>query len=269
MRPHGRARVDRSNPQAHATCDRCGARYLHKQLSWQVQWIGPRLQNIRILVCRTCLDKPQELLRTIVLPPDPVPIANPRPELYVSDDNPMQTVGWSAGHMLTIIPSTLGMNFGNLTLLGGVDAAFNGVANKPFGQCAALLNSVSSYQNVVGKNWGGGLTGITTPSSLADPVQTHIVSSFTMYAPNDKPFLGSGATGFLFQGSNDGGTWTTLYSGTTVGSIGETVTSASSSLTATAPYQYHRLAINGDGISPVAIAQLAISISDGSNAEVA
>lgn len=40
------------------------------------------LQNLRILVCRTCLDRPQIQLKTIILPPDPLPVLNPRPELY-------------------------------------------------------------------------------------------------------------------------------------------------------------------------------------------
>jgi len=41
------------------------------------------LINKRILVCPTCLDKPQEQLRAIIVPSDPVPIANPRVEYFV------------------------------------------------------------------------------------------------------------------------------------------------------------------------------------------
>lgn len=41
-----------------------------------------QLQNLRILVCDICLDKPQTQLRTIILPPDPVALFNTRPELY-------------------------------------------------------------------------------------------------------------------------------------------------------------------------------------------
>lgn len=43
--------------------------------------------SLQILVCRECLDIPQSQLRPIVLPPDPVPIFNPRPEAYTQDDN--------------------------------------------------------------------------------------------------------------------------------------------------------------------------------------
>lgn len=82
MRPHGRAATSRTFPRAHAVCDRCGGTFNHDQLSWQFQWMGPKLQKINILVCSRCLDVPQEQLRTIVLPADPVPIQNPRPEQY-------------------------------------------------------------------------------------------------------------------------------------------------------------------------------------------
>lgn len=75
----GRARTSPSNPQAHAFCDRCGGRFNHVDLSWQLDWAGASMVNKRILVCHNCLDEPQQQLRAIVLPPDPVPILNPRP----------------------------------------------------------------------------------------------------------------------------------------------------------------------------------------------
>ena len=76
---HGRAHVDPSNPHAFAICDRCGFLYNHVQLNWQYQWVGPQMQNLRLLVCSTCMDTPQEQLRTIILPPDPLPVWNARP----------------------------------------------------------------------------------------------------------------------------------------------------------------------------------------------
>ena len=75
----GRARTSARNPQAHAFCDRCGGRYNHVDLSWQMDWAGASIINKRILVCQTCMDLPQTQLRSIVLPADPVPIMNPRP----------------------------------------------------------------------------------------------------------------------------------------------------------------------------------------------
>lgn len=80
--PTGRASVSMRSPQAHAICDRCGFEYLHAQLSWQFQWSGVKLQNLRLLVCITCLDRPQPQLKTIIIPADPLPVLNPRPEQY-------------------------------------------------------------------------------------------------------------------------------------------------------------------------------------------
>jgi len=82
----GRARTSVSRPQAHAICDRCGFRYNHVDLSWQFEWRGTALKNIRILVCRRCLDIPQENLRAIVVPPDPLPVVQPRTEPFEEDE---------------------------------------------------------------------------------------------------------------------------------------------------------------------------------------
>ena len=88
----GRARTSSTNPEAHAICDRCGFRYNFNDLEWQFDWRGATLQNIRILVCGECLDVPQEQLRAITLPADPVPIINARVELYSADS--IDYMGW-------------------------------------------------------------------------------------------------------------------------------------------------------------------------------
>ncbi|MDE2105630.1 MAG: hypothetical protein KGL39_50855 [Patescibacteria group bacterium] len=80
----GRARISPSNPSAAGICDRCGAVYSHCDLEWQFDYRGPVLQNLRILVCRRCLDTPQDQLRTIVLPADPMPIMQPRVQDYLT-----------------------------------------------------------------------------------------------------------------------------------------------------------------------------------------
>lgn len=87
-RPHGRAQVDANNPSAFARCDRCGFWYNHKKLRFQFDYRGPRLANLRILVCNPCYDKPQAQLKPIVLTADPIPVINARPEDmdYVNTD---------------------------------------------------------------------------------------------------------------------------------------------------------------------------------------
>ena len=80
----GRARTSAKGPQAHAICDRCNFRFNHVDLRWQFDWRGASLQNIRLLVCRTCEDTAQTQLRAIVVPADPVPIQNPRVQDFVT-----------------------------------------------------------------------------------------------------------------------------------------------------------------------------------------
>jgi len=84
MRPHGRASVSSRNPRAFGICDRCGFLYNHHKLQWQFDYRGAALMNIRILVCETCLDVPQNQLRNIILPADPTPIMNARVQDYVT-----------------------------------------------------------------------------------------------------------------------------------------------------------------------------------------
>jgi len=48
----------------------------------QMEWRGDRLMPTGFKVCGRCLDVPFQLDRPIVLPPDPVPVRDPRPEHY-------------------------------------------------------------------------------------------------------------------------------------------------------------------------------------------
>lgn len=98
----GRARTSASTPRAFAVCDRCAMWYNHYQLRWQMDWAGASLINKRLLVCDRCYDDPQEQLRAIVVPADPVPIINPRVEPYAWDEiDRRQVSGYN-----TISPTT-------------------------------------------------------------------------------------------------------------------------------------------------------------------
>lgn len=263
MRPHGRAQVDPRSPRALAICDRCQFMYNHDTLRWQFRWRGPRLQNIRLLVCESCYDTPNEQERLIVLPPDPASIDNARPENYALADNPMSPIGFNPINNFRP-SSSLGQNIGILTQNAGLDAAFAQSLNKPYEFCAALSVSNSSF-NWLGKNWNGDPTGITITMPSTAPIVQNTLSSFSAYAPRDAPFLRSGAASWVLQGSNDSVTWTTLSSGTTAGVAGEVLTAGTTSRT---PYSFHRFAIVGDGISSVGIAALSISISNAAPNEI-
>lgn len=85
-RPHGRARVDASNPRAFGICDRCGFLYNVVSMNFQYDYRGDSMVNTQILVCNICYDKPYEGRRPIKLPADPMPISNPRPIRYSLDE---------------------------------------------------------------------------------------------------------------------------------------------------------------------------------------
>jgi len=82
----GRAKTNPRHPRAFAVCDRCGRWLNHFKLNWQHQWSGSRLIRLNILVCQPCLDVPQPQLKARVLPPDPVPIRDPRPEWFTQNE---------------------------------------------------------------------------------------------------------------------------------------------------------------------------------------
>ena len=68
-------------------------------MAWQFQFAGPNLQNLRLLVCQRCMDVPQPQLKPRILPPDPMPTLNARPERFLIDDFDYQTT--QDGNILT------------------------------------------------------------------------------------------------------------------------------------------------------------------------
>jgi hypothetical protein len=75
-----------NKPRALGVCDYCGQSWHLEQLLDQYQFGGFGQINLHFRVCPRCYDTPQEQLRAIVLPPDPIPARNPRIENYVQDN---------------------------------------------------------------------------------------------------------------------------------------------------------------------------------------
>ncbi len=81
-----------------------------------MQWAGNQLINTQLLVGEDNYDKPQEQLRTLILPADPAPLFNARPENYVVDetdwlstgvrpDNPNDILETQDGELIVTQPS--------------------------------------------------------------------------------------------------------------------------------------------------------------------
>lgn len=282
MRPHGHVHISRSKPQAQGVCDRCGRWFNHKDLMWQFDWVGARLQNLRILVCQPCRDKPQENIRTIVLPPDPMPIMNPRPESFPSDDNPISGIGWDALKQFSLWKALGNSTIsGTLTGGGGPDAAFFGggglfqstptttaIGSKLFSQSATLVpgSSLTGVNNVQ-VAWSNLAGNPTTPTNfgLSTPTQAYVINQAVVTAPIDQPFLGGGASTTVgLDGSNDGATWTNLATANTQGVKGEQVILTTAAVVF---YAFHRVWVKGDGTHAVAIAAVQLSTPGPSSAQ--
>lgn len=98
-----RAFADLRRPEPWGNCDRCNFRYNLNELRWQFDWRGNQLQNLRILVCRTCEDVPQPQLRPIIVGPDPYPVQDPRPGFAATEQGPQPPpLSW-------VVPSIAGL----------------------------------------------------------------------------------------------------------------------------------------------------------------
>ena len=82
----GRAQTSASRPRNFSVCQRCGFWWNFDRLSWQHDYRGVSLQNLRLLVCPPCLDRPNPQLKAIVLPADPVPIPFATTEPFQDDE---------------------------------------------------------------------------------------------------------------------------------------------------------------------------------------
>jgi hypothetical protein len=73
-------RIDPRNPEAVGQCDRGAHVVLRKDLKKEMVWRGDQLVWNGLLNCERHLDKPHPQDRSRRLPPDPVPVKDPRPE---------------------------------------------------------------------------------------------------------------------------------------------------------------------------------------------
>lgn len=92
-RPKGKhVSIDPESPEALGICDYSGFVFKRKDLVRQMEWRGNALVWTGFYVGLPYVDVPNEQLRPPILPPDPVPVKDPRlpqtsPFLYWNDAN--------------------------------------------------------------------------------------------------------------------------------------------------------------------------------------
>lgn len=118
---YSHARISRTNPRALGCCDKCGFDYNLDQLRMQDQWQGPRLVALGSLVCDSCYDIPQINLKTIILPPDPIPMQNPRQDPYMLMTQSSAPNAFASGqpNVLTTISTISSSGAGNWLVTEG------------------------------------------------------------------------------------------------------------------------------------------------------
>lgn len=72
---------------AWTTCDRCGFISNQSDMQFQYDFLGgPTPQNTGYLYCPRCIDGLRFQNKLLIIPPDPPPIFNTRPEPYTVDE---------------------------------------------------------------------------------------------------------------------------------------------------------------------------------------
>lgn len=76
-------RFNARDPAAIAICDGCGFLVQHNTLREKMEYRGGMTPvGTGLMVCPRCDDVPNPYGQLQVLPPDPVPVRNPRPDVY-------------------------------------------------------------------------------------------------------------------------------------------------------------------------------------------
>lgn len=90
----GKARTDPNSPRAFGVCDRCGDWRNLIDLQFQYEYLGPQLVNTNFRVCCKCLDVPALINKPLSLPPDPLPVYQPRLEPFLIDEYGTPITNW-------------------------------------------------------------------------------------------------------------------------------------------------------------------------------
>lgn len=87
-RPHSKYASNSAKAGPWSTCDRCGFIWSQSDLQWQFDYVGgPVPQSQGWLVCDRCINPLTLQRQLLILPPDPPPIFNTRPENYTVDES--------------------------------------------------------------------------------------------------------------------------------------------------------------------------------------
>lgn len=197
---HHRARARARSPRAFGVCDFCGGWFNRVDLLEVMEYYGTSVRWTGYLADRDCLDKPQPQLQPYILPPDPVPIKNPRPEIFSISrgaNGYTQMTTWGPGDFSVPYP----IRTSKSALLAAA-ASLSGVptpANYADLSAAIPLSSVTTLLvPLVPASSGGPLTNDTGATVLTDDSGNTILMQdpgaprrtfLLLYNPNTTPIV--------------------------------------------------------------------------------
>jgi hypothetical protein len=171
-RPHPRNATSDPHDGPWARCDGCSFQWNLPKLGWQYDYAGFTIRNKYLLKCPYCLDEPQPQLRAIIIPADPDPIFNARPEQYAIDE------GLVAAFTASIAPGS-NWEFPNVRCI--MTVTFVSLGPVPTGGTLAGIGVTA------GSTIGDQLSGPNPPGGTGtyavSPVQTVASTNMTSTGP--------------------------------------------------------------------------------------
>lgn len=154
------------------TCSTCGLLWSQSSMSFQYNFRGGNTPiNTQILRCPRCIDGIQWQAKLIVIPPDPPPFFNTRPESYVVDETNWLTTQdgdiietQSDELFITSIPNP--SNAGNTTVL------FCSIAAPSGSVAVAYLDLFAGNPSAGGYSVLAAITGSATRTNIASQLTT-------------------------------------------------------------------------------------------------
>lgn len=168
------AEVDPDNPKAWGSCDRCGMIWQLDQLTWQYAYQGSSFPiNTNFLVCPKHLDplNPQDM--PYVLPPDPPPVYNARPEPYMLDESSWLTT--QDGSILTTQRGELFITNVENPASSANTAVLQAVLSYPGGDVSVMyLDLFNGNPAAGGMSVLSAITGSSTRTNLASSLSLNV-----------------------------------------------------------------------------------------------
>jgi hypothetical protein len=162
-------------PKAVGECDRCSGWVNLINLIPQKQWAGYNLVDTGYLVCRDCLDRPQEQLRAFILPQDPRPLPKPRVSPNITPIAYRESANYAGPNLTDEFGNPVTDEFGNpislgQTITGNSNTAVFSTSPENLGFTQLVLDG-APFPGQYPTDKAGALSSVAAQSGISTPAQ--------------------------------------------------------------------------------------------------